>query len=339
MALDRSILPDGLSVRVVVAFRNEEACLPLLLSSLSRQSFPFFELVLVDDHSDDDGLVLAERFASHFPSSAVLRSDGVGKKAALRKGIAHVGSAVSSSDVLIVTTDADCVVPDGWVEAVVRSFISSATHFLIGPVRLRGSSFQALEWMSLQAVTRLTALYFYPVLCNGANLAFRRSEFLRFCDSSSILGSQCASGDDVFLLQTFRRFRLPVTYLNSRFGIVDTFAPSSISSFFRQRFRWVRKTKSFHMSFSLFLAGGVLCLCIIMILMLFLDLRCYLFLNLSLLVFELPLFLRQAWWFCQWTSLLWLPVWQLLYPFYVLFCTLGGWIVAPRWKGRIVRNG
>ena len=76
-----------------------------------------------------------------------------------------------------------------------------------------------------------------------------------------------------------------------------------------------------------------------MILMLFLDLRCYLFLNLSLLVFELPLFLRQAWWFCQWTSLLWLPVWQLLYPFYVLFCTLGGWIVAPRWKGRIVRNG
>ncbi|GEM_PF-1889028 len=340
MAVGFSAHPDRFAVRVVVAFRDEEPNLHGLLMALSRQTCSDFELVLVDDHSSDNGWTLARQFASSFRHFILLRSAGVGKKAALLTGISFVSPySRSFSDTLIMTTDADCLMSGGWVEAVSRSFRTSDTRLLLGPVRLRGSSFLSLEWMSLQAVTRLTAWLRVPVLCNGANMAFFRSDFMCLQGSSDIPGARCASGDDVFLLQAFRRRGLSVAYLDSPQGLVDTLAPCGLASFFRQRFRWVRKVRDFHDPVSLLMAFFVFCLCLLMVVLPLFSLRCYVWTILLLLLVELPLFFSQARRFNQWGSLLWLPVWQVLYPFYVLISLVGGWASAPLWKGRVLRNG
>jgi glycosyltransferase involved in cell wall biosynthesis len=41
-------------VSVVIAARNEAATLPTLLSGLLNQTYPHYEVIIVDDRSDDD---------------------------------------------------------------------------------------------------------------------------------------------------------------------------------------------------------------------------------------------------------------------------------------------
>ena len=105
-------LHSGLSVSVVIACKDEETNLPILLSCLQIQSYKHFELILVNDHSTDATMSVMEAARALFLNIKVINAELCGKKNALKEGItAAVGS-------LIITTDADCTPGPDWLKAI-----------------------------------------------------------------------------------------------------------------------------------------------------------------------------------------------------------------------------
>ena len=101
------------TISVVVAARNEADNIENLLEDLANQSFlqSRFEVIIVDDHSDDDTFQIASNFTLSNLKVLKLES-GIGKKAALHSGISD------ATNELIVTTDADCRVGEKWLETL-----------------------------------------------------------------------------------------------------------------------------------------------------------------------------------------------------------------------------
>jgi len=184
---------------VLVPFRNEEANLPGLLSDLLKQDYPrdLLEIILIDDHSSDHG---AELVASYGKQVKIIRlSDtAMGKKAALEAGVA------ASQAEWILTTDADCRLPKGWVSSLIRVGQGSGACMVCGTVAIDSSSrsilsvVQVLETHLLQRMGSAALSLGFPLLNTGASLAFRRDAFIEVGGYSA--NRQLASGDDTFLL-------------------------------------------------------------------------------------------------------------------------------------------
>ncbi len=171
------------SVEIVVAARDEEAVLPALLASLDRQTDPGCTFLFVDDRSTDGTAGLLERFRAAHPGRArVLTCTEepevlTGKQAALDLAIRE-----ARGDVLLFT-DADCVVPEGWAADMGSRFGDPAVGAVLGRVRLaeeRGflNKFQAFEQPLINQYNLAPVGLGGAFGCFGNNLAVRREAAL-----------------------------------------------------------------------------------------------------------------------------------------------------------------
>jgi hypothetical protein len=103
------------------------------------------------------------------------------------------------------------------------------------------STFGVFEFSALQAVTEATAVAGHPVMCNAANMSFRREVYLRHADE---LRPDLPSGDDMFLLQAVMRDGGAVRHHGRSAAAVETAAAVSAAALLRQRARWA--SKAFH---------------------------------------------------------------------------------------------
>jgi len=221
---------------ILVPFRNESENLETLLESLQMIDFPenHFEVIFIDDHSDDEYQIpLNDNY------SLIKLLDKKGKKAALQKGIE------SAEGNVIITTDADCIVPENWL-------INYAYHFEDGKCDLAfgGVSFyddttffkkiQTLEFASLVGSGASTLNLGLPSMCNGANLAFTKLAFDKVGGYSD--NEQIPSGDDEFLMHKIHKIGGKVRFLKSN-NVVYTKAQENFRSFIEQRKRWASKWK------------------------------------------------------------------------------------------------
>ena len=234
---------SNLFVSVIVACRNEEKNLPLLLSDIAAQDYNpcLFELIIIDDNSDDSTYKYASEF-SGINELKVLRNKGSGKKSAIKTGVE------SCRGKLIVTTDADCRLSRSWMKTVSAFWSQGNPGMVIGPVMLQGENeflqkFQELEFLSLQGITAGTAAAGNPVMCNGANLAFSRQSYLSHSEN---LHPEKVSGDDIFLLQSMKKENAEqIMWLESFDSIAVTPPCTGWKSFFRQRARWISKSGAY----------------------------------------------------------------------------------------------
>ena len=234
---------QSLPVTLIIPFRNEAANAEKLISSLSELSSSTIEILLVDDHSEDGSLVLFQSLVKGHKHIQVLQSPGVGKKAALDFAISTAKSE------LILTSDADCVFQSGWVDQMRAPFSDPEIQLVSGPVVSAASpkslfaSFQQLEWCSILLLTQFGFAQRNPLMCSGANLAFRKSAF------EAVKGyegnAHFLSGDDEFLLKKIvMRFGSKSSkYLPFSEALVTTSAQDSWRSLIRQRIRWAGKWK------------------------------------------------------------------------------------------------
>ncbi|MBS1491816.1 MAG: glycosyltransferase [Bacteroidetes bacterium] len=238
-------IPTGVDsarfISIVVAVRNEEDTIALLIESVLKLNYNRndFELILVDDHSTDQTLSLVKPFLDNLPHVLVLKMNAheFGKKAAITAGVEAARGEV------IATTDADCVLPPDWLQKINQAFTNSACKMVFGPVSLQVTGFfsqvQALEFASIMGVTLGTLGWGHPLLCNGANLAYRKSTFR---EVNGYEGNRhIASGDDEFLLHKISD-RFPGSVCSTDVLVV-TRPQSSFANFFQQRIRWAGKWK------------------------------------------------------------------------------------------------
>src|SRR5690606_15317055 len=165
------------SFTVVVPFRNERENLLILLNSFSKLDYPkdLFEVILVNDSSN-------EKFQlSNFDFKVLVlenqRISDSPKKDAINTAIQK------ASFEWILTTDADCEVPEKWLW-VLDNFIQKnlKAKMICGLVFTKNNShflsrFQLLDFMSLQSATIGTFGIRKPFMCNGANFAYQKSFF------------------------------------------------------------------------------------------------------------------------------------------------------------------
>lgn len=110
-------MDEPLRASVVVATRNRSGLLPRLVTALEAQvGAPPFELVIVDDASDDDtGAVLRGLAASSpLPLRAEVQRPRRGQSAGRNRGWRRAEGEV------VLFTDDDCVPHPGWVAAMCR---------------------------------------------------------------------------------------------------------------------------------------------------------------------------------------------------------------------------
>jgi len=231
-------------VSVIVAARNEEKSLPSLLANLVRQDYPeeLLEVIIVNDNSTDRTPLVVSEFIASLKSSAGLRMKLIynpfsGKKRAVRYGIEK-----ASGDI-IITTDADCTVGPEWVRKHAKWYTSDGPEMVLATVVQKPaggfwSYFGVYEFSALQAITEAAATAGHPVMCNAANMSFRREVYLRLTDE---LRADLPSGDDMFLLAAVMRDGGAVRHDGSGAAAAETAAAVTAAALLRQRARWASK--------------------------------------------------------------------------------------------------
>lgn len=219
---------------VIIPFRNEENNLPLLIESIKNLNYPndAYEIIFVNDHSEDNGeYVITSAGIKHVQC---IRSTGKGKKQAIITGI---GMAKGE---WVAFTDADCQLPPDWLQ---RLNTLCDGDMILGPVMLRPVKnmlgfFQEMEWAALQSISASTAHWKIPVMSNGANLAYKKSNF----DSAS-LKMDTPSGDDIFMMEAIKRKKRRVQFSWSPSSVVSTRPVTKLYDLIQQRIRWASKNK------------------------------------------------------------------------------------------------
>jgi cellulose synthase/poly-beta-1,6-N-acetylglucosamine synthase-like glycosyltransferase len=238
-------------ISVIIPARNEEQNIGICLSSILHQNYPahLFEVIVVDDHSTDNTARIVKSFAANnvklislkdFTDGSVLNSY---KKKAIDIAIQQ------SSGTLIVTTDADCIVPKTWLQCMATFYERNHPALIAAPVAYYNENsflkiFQSLDFITLQGITGASVHKKFHSMCNGANLAYERKAFDEVNGFKGI--DSIASGDDMLLMhKIYQRYPERVLFLKSAQAIVETQAMETLADFFNQRIRWASKSDKF----------------------------------------------------------------------------------------------
>ncbi len=241
-------------ITVLIPARNEAANIKACLRSILEGSYPpnLLEIIVLDDFSEDGTVQVLNklpessklsgssisciRLADHLPPEAQCTPN---KKKAIELGIAHAKGEI------IVTTDADCIVPKDWLRFIASAFENQQTKIVCAPVAFHREKkllqrFQSLDFLGLMGITGAGYQLGWHAMANGANLAFRKQVFEAVGGYSG--NEHLASGDDMFLVQKVAtRWPGSVKFLKSPEATVLTEAAPTWRAFWHQRLRWGTK--------------------------------------------------------------------------------------------------
>lgn len=343
-------------VSIIIAARNEEKNIGACIQSIIDQSYPEdkFEIIVTDDHSIDKTVAVIQSFkkenihvlnlGDHIENS-VLNSY---KKKSIETALQFAKGE------LIVTTDADCVAPEKWIEILVNFYKEKNAVFIALLVSFKKPSskdsffkkffknFQSLDFMALQGITGASIHKKFLNMCNGANLSYQKKVFYEVNGFVGI--DEIASGDDMLLMHKIqKKYPEKIFFLKSNETIVETKPSESVKEFMNQRIRWSSKTNKYTDKK------------IIVVLMLVYLLNAWIFLLgissfffakafylfiISIVVkiiIELLFLYPVARFFGRQTLLWWFIPAQ---PFHILYTLIAGWLGtfgSYEWKGRKVK--
>lgn len=334
---------------LVIPFRNEEANLPKLMKSLLALNYPdqLIEILFVNDASEDASAAIIQGF--------ILKNKPVNWKILKNKQKSNspkkdaITLAVSKSKHdWILTTDADCVLPENLFKNLDMYIQKTPSKLIAGPVlalpknRFFISHYQFMESMTLAGVTMGAFGLRKPIMCNGANVAYEKLAFEAVNGFEGI--DHIASGDDLFLLEKMQEaFPGEVHFLRHKEQIVFTKTESNWSSVVQQRVRWAAKTSGYKSVFSKFTGIVVLAAnmsVLIAFWMLFQSENGLFFLMLILLkwgvdevfVYQVNTFFKRE---IHW---LYLRLMAFLYPVLTLYIALKALFGNYNWKGRTFKK-
>ena len=338
------------SFSIIIPFRNEVENLPQLLTSISKLKYPCekFEILLINDDSSDNYNSIIDVFKSEH-SHIILkvldnkRQSNSPKKDAIETGIQH------SKFEWILTTDADCVVPNLWLQTLNSFILQNAPYLIAGPVSFSKANsfldhFQQLDLSALIGTTIGGFGIKNPFMCNGANLCYRKDIFLKLNGFEG--NNHVASGDDIFMLEKMNaQFPKKVFYLKSYDALVFTFTEKSLTSLLQQRIRWASKATSYSNWFSKFVSMLVFLTNIIFILSLIQifilkNARSYYFMvALMKIIIDFIIIWQTLNFSKNQKSSLWYPLIAFLHPVFILNTALLSLISGKyNWKSRSFSN-
>ncbi len=247
---NNKLINQSTKLSIIIPARNEEQNIENCLQSILQNNYPshLFEIIVVDDHSEDATADIVRKYEQQNVKLISLNNFVTGKinsykKKAIEVAIAHANGT------LIITTDADCIVPNTWLQTIATFYEEKKPAFIASPV-LIGISwsliqvFQSLDFMTLQGITAAVVYKKKMTMCNGANMAYEKNAFYEVGGFAGI--DNIASGDDMLLMhKIYKRYPDRVLFLKSKDAIVKTAPVNTIQQFFNQRIRWASKADKY----------------------------------------------------------------------------------------------
>ncbi len=233
-------------ISVIIPVRNERENILFLLDDLNQQEYPanFYEVVIIDDHSDDgtSELIASRMHHYKYPIQFLKLSDPEDGRATKKKAIElGVGKAKGK---IILTIDGDCRVSSAWIGSYNRFFYTEKVDFASGMVTFHEEkslfeAMQAAEFAILTGLGAVTIRLGQPALCNAANMGFTKQAFMEVGGYGDV--DHIISGDDVLLLEKFDSRNKKIKFLKHQDAIVKTLPQKKWMDFYHQRKRWSSK--------------------------------------------------------------------------------------------------
>lgn len=339
------------SFSVIIPARNEAAHINTCLKSILQQSYPkaLFEVIVVNDHSTDATVEVVQTLQqTHDNLYLINLAEYVDASSinAYKKKAIELAISKSKAD-WIITTDADCEVPERWLELYDAYIQTNDAVFVAGPVMFIHQSgvlslFQLLDFLSLQGITAAAVSAGYHTMCNGANLAYKKAVFYEVGQFKGI--DQLASGDDMLLMYKIKQqYPKQLGYLFHPAAIVTTAPMHSWKDFLNQRIRWASKAdryddKSVFRILALVYAVN-LGLLVLLPINLFVagEIAHWLTFMLIKTTVELYFLWSVSKFYQHRDALLYFPLMQ---PLHLLYTVIAGWLGkfgSYQWKGRSVK--
>ena len=335
---------------IIIPARNEAENIEACIRSIQRNNYPqnLFEIIIADDFSTDSTPDIVENITKEFLNVRLIKLDNLinqninsYKKRAIELAIAQ------SSFEWIITTDADCIIPQHWLGLYDAYIQLHNPVFVAAPVMFNCNNsflsvFQCLDFISLQGITAASVSAGFHSMCNGANLAYNKNVFYEVDGFKN--ADHIASGDDMLLMHKIKiKYPSSIGYLFNQNAIVRTTPMADWKSFFNQRIRWASKATNykdkgiFIVLLLVYLTN--LCLCILFVLGFFYSKAFYFLLVfvLTKALFELPFMYRVAKFFSSQKIMIWFVLMQ---PFHITYTIISGWLGkfgTYKWKGRKVK--
>lgn len=176
---------------VVIPAYNEGEFIEPVLKSLLNQTYKDFEIVVVDNNSSDNTAEIARKFGARVvtqPLKGVAAARDMGFRAARGE--------------IVASTDADGVIPDGWVERIAKAYTKENIVGFAGLNELYSGAVSA----------RAAGRYLFPIFwkidkiisggwnMSGFNMSVRKSAFIKIGGFDKSL----KMGEDIDLSQKLR---------------------------------------------------------------------------------------------------------------------------------------
>ena len=255
-------------VSVLLSARNEEEGIERCLSTLIAQSYPpkLYEILIANDRSSDSTGAILDKWAARHPGRIRILhirecAEGLSpKKNALTQLMEWATGEI------ICTTDADCLLPLRWIEAVVQEY-EPGVEMVVGHSEFdsafRGGwlqPVQSLEYLSHSIIAAGSIGVGRPLTCTGNNFSYRREFFYQLGGFHGV--ETILSGDDDLLLRkAVRENRWAIRYCLNPDSFVLTRPQRNSRALLSQRSRWASTTVTYETPVLQILTGIFLWYC------------------------------------------------------------------------------
>ncbi len=345
LKINRQISEKKTHFSIIVPFRNEAEFLPELLNSITKLNYPknTFEILFVDDDSSDNSVSILNKFCTVNPHINIQlipnnRISNSPKKDAITAAI-HL-----AQHQWIICTDADCILPNKWLETYSNFIETFNPNMVVAPVNFVSKNsflaqFQTIDFYSMQGTTIGSFGMQYPIMANGANLAYKKEVFnqLNGFENNNFI----TSGDDVFLLENFLSHNpKKVLFLKDYAACVSTYPVKTWKTLIQQRKRWAAKATHFSNTYTqligllVFITNGI---CILAFFAAFFNPR-YIWLFCLKFIIDTVLIFKTAGFFQQKINLFSYLKTLLFYPFFTFYIAAISMFGSFHWKDRAFKK-
>lgn len=203
-------------VSIIICARNEAENLQKFLPSVLEQEYPDFEVIVVNDCSDDNSYIILGKLLKQYKNLRISTVNKDPKFTHNKKFAQFIGIKAAKNEILLFT-DADCRPESNkWLEGMAANF-EEKTSFVLGYggyFSEKGLLNRYIRYDSITIAMQYLgmALRGLPYMGVGRNLAYRRSIF--FMNKGFGSHNHIVSGDDDLLVNSIATARNTVVELS-----------------------------------------------------------------------------------------------------------------------------
>ena len=244
----------NIAISVLVCAKNEAENLKKFIPLILEQNYPVFEVILINDDSNDDTLDVMKSFQLSNENIKIVDVKPIetfwgNKKYALTLGIK------ASSNNFLLFTDADCKpLSNNWIKEMSSHFTNKKTIVLgYGAYKKTKGLLNKL----IRFETLLTAIQYFsytkigmPYMAVGRNLAYRKETFFEVKGFMNHMNIR-SGDDDLFVNQVANASNTAICITKDSF--TESIPENSLSEWFKQKKRHVSTAKFYKPKHKLFL--------------------------------------------------------------------------------------